>query len=77
MRIASLIAAVLVAVTLGACSHFPQITTAAELCKSWRHQTVDKADKLTQGTAEIAEGNNKARPAWGCAPGKDQAAGAG
>ena len=47
--------------------------TADELCQSWKHQTVSKNDKLTQGTAEIAEGNNKARPEWGCEYGADKA----
>lgn len=60
-------------VLASACSQVPRITTADELCRSWRHQSVSKADKLSQGTAEIAEGNNRARPAWGCEPGKNEA----
>jgi hypothetical protein len=44
-----------------------------ELCKSWRHQTISKADKLTDGTASQIEGSNNARPAWGCQPGEDRA----
>jgi hypothetical protein len=43
------------------------------LCKDWRHQTVSKHDKLTDKTAAGIEGNNEARPAWGCEPGKDRA----
>jgi hypothetical protein len=46
-----------------------------ELCKSWRHQTVSKGDKLTEKTAAVIEGNNEARPAWGCKPGENEAAG--
>jgi hypothetical protein len=49
------------------------VLSAEDLCRSWRHQTVSKGDKLTQGTAAIAEGNNKARPEWGCVEGQDKA----
>lgn len=46
---------------------------ADALCKSWRHGTVSKDDKLTQGTAEVIEGNNKSRPNWQCEYGADRA----
>jgi hypothetical protein len=44
-----------------------------ELCQSWKHQPVHKGDKLTEKTASGIEGNNEARPAWGCEPGEDRA----
>lgn len=44
-----------------------------QLCRSWRHQTVSKHDRLTDRTAAGIEGNNKARPAWGCQPGANRA----
>lgn len=58
---------------LSGCATKPIVVTAEELCKSWRHQTISKDDKLTDQTASQIEGNNKARPAWGCEPGKDRA----
>jgi hypothetical protein len=51
------------------------VVTADALCKSWKHQTVSKRDVLTQDTAAGIEGNNKARPEWGCEYGQDQAKG--
>lgn len=51
------------------------VVTADQLCQSWKHQTVSKDDKLTDGTAAVAEGNNKSRPEWGCQYGKDKAKG--
>lgn len=42
------------------------------LCRSWQHQTISKDDKLTEKTASGIEGNNKARPEWGCEYGKNQ-----
>jgi hypothetical protein len=45
-----------------------------ELCRSWKHQTVSKHDKLTEKTASVIEGNNESRPAWGCVPGENRAA---
>jgi hypothetical protein len=47
------------------------VVTADELCKDWRHQTVSKADKLTDATASGIEGSNDARVNWGCAPGQN------
>lgn len=44
-----------------------------ELCKSWRHQEIDKDDRLTQKSAMGIEGNNHARPEWGCEYGKNEA----
>jgi hypothetical protein len=59
---------------LSACSSMPvAIVDREELCRSWRHQTVSKSDKLTEKTAAGIEGNNDARPAWGCAWGKNEA----
>lgn len=44
-----------------------------KLCESWRHQTIRKADRLTEPTAAQIEGNNKSRPEWGCQYGADTA----
>lgn len=60
---------------LSGCSPGFAVIATEELCRSWRHQSVSKSDVLTQGTAEGIEGNNDARPAWGCELGKDQAKG--
>ena len=38
------------------------------VCPSWREVTVSKGDKLTDGTAQVIEGNNEARLASGCPP---------
>ena len=51
------------------------VVTAEELCRSWRHQTVSKADVLTDGTAATIEGNNHSRGEWGCQPGQNKAKG--
>lgn len=48
------------------------VVTASELCRSWKHQTVSKDDKITNDSAAIAEGNNKSRPEWGCEYGKNK-----
>lgn len=48
------------------------VATAEQLCQDWRHQTVSKDDKLTQGTAEQIEASNKSRPAWGCQYGENR-----
>lgn len=45
----------------------------AALCKDWQHQTISKRDTLTDQTATQIEANNKSRPAWGCAYGKQVA----
>lgn len=58
---------------LSGCSQKIVVIAADELCKSWKHQTVSKKDVLTDETATIAEGNNKARPEWGCMLGKNEA----
>lgn len=60
-------------VLLSACSQTVAVIAVDELCQSWKHQTVSKKDKLTDDTASQVEGNNKARPAWGCEPGEDRA----
>jgi len=49
------------------------VVDANELCESWRHQTVEPDDKWTDKSAAIAEGNNKARPHWGCEYGANRA----
>jgi len=66
-------------VLLTACAKTPEPVPIAanELCRSWKHQTITKADQLADKTAEKIEGNNKARPAWGCEYGADRAKGAG
>lgn len=53
----------------------PAPIAADRLCESWRHQTITKADKLTERTAAQIEGSNKARPEWGCAYGANKARG--
>jgi uncharacterized protein YceK len=60
-------------VLLSGCSKQIVVIAADELCKSWKHQTVSKKDVLTDGTASGIEGSNKARPEWGCEPGKNEA----
>lgn len=62
----------ILAATVSGCTKYVMVDAEA-LCKSWRHGTVSKDDKLTQGTAEIIEGNNKARPNWECVYGEDRA----
>lgn len=44
-----------------------------DLCKSWTHKRIKAADKLTEETAQMLEGDNKARPAWGCEYGANRA----
>lgn len=51
------------------------VVTADSLCKDWRHETVSKADVLTDKTASGIEGNNESRGNWGCARGKNEAKG--
>ena len=65
-------------VLLSACAKTPPVALIAadKLCESWRHQTIRKADKLTEDTAAQIEGNNKARPEWGCAFGENRVKGA-
>jgi outer membrane biogenesis lipoprotein LolB len=59
---------------LSGCSRtLPRVVTADELCQDWQHKTVSKNDKLTQDTAAGIEADNKRRPAWGCAYGKNEA----
>lgn len=52
------------------------LIAAEQLCQSWRHQTISKHDKITDGTASQIEGSNKARPEWGCEYGANRAKGA-
>ena len=58
---------------LSGCSSGLVVIAKDELCRGWRHQTISKDDKLTDKTASGIEGSNDARPAWGCAYGKDRA----
>jgi hypothetical protein len=58
---------------LSGCGPNIALIATDELCKSWRHQPVHKGDKLTEKTAAGIEGNNEARPAWGCEPGENRA----
>ena len=51
----------------------PAPIASDQLCKSWTHQTIRKADQLTEDTASQIEGNNKSRPAWGCLYGENRA----
>jgi hypothetical protein len=60
---------------LSGCSQTVAVIAVEELCQSWRHQSVSKRDKLTDETASQIEGNNKARPAWGCKPGENTSEG--
>lgn len=58
--------------TVSGCTKYIMVD-AESLCQSWKHGTVSKDDKLTQGTAETIEGNNKARPNWQCEYGENRA----
>ena len=42
------------------------IVDTKALCEDWRHMTVSKNDKLTDGTATQIEASNNSRPNWGC-----------
>lgn len=67
-------AVILLCTALAGCASIPMVVINADsLCRSWRHQTVSKADKLTNATAAGIEGNNRSRPAWGCQPGANRA----
>lgn len=50
------------------------VVTADHLCRDWQHQTISKADKLTEPTAAQIEALNKSRPNWGCTYGENRAA---
>ena len=67
------------AVLLTACgtTSSPAPIAAEQMCQSWRHLTIRKADKLTEDTASQIEGSNKSRPAWGCRYGDNAAEGKG
>lgn len=65
--------AALAAIVASGCVDKMVLISQADLCKSWRHQSVSKEDKLTQGTAAIALGNNRSRPLWGCQHGQNTA----
>ena len=60
---------------LSGCGKTVAVIATDELCRSWRHQTISKADKLTDATASQIEGNNNARPTWGCQLGENKAKG--
>ena len=69
-------------VLLTGCGTIPPYALIARdsLCKSWRHKTLSKAeiDALARvPNADLPsqiEGDNKARPEWGCRYGKNEAA---
>jgi hypothetical protein len=65
LRKESAVIAILMFLSTSGCSK-TMIVTAEELCQDWRHQTVSKHDKLTDGTATQIEASNKSRPNWGC-----------
>ena len=68
--------AILAATVVSGCQDKLVFISQKDLCeKGWKHLDVSKNDKLTQKTAAKMEGNNNARPLWGCEPGKDQAQG--
>ena len=71
-RLVRLMSALALPVLLSGCSKSFAVIATDELCRSWRHQSVSKKDVLTQDTAKGIEGNNDARPAWGCEPGADR-----
>lgn len=64
---------VIAAGIVSGCASKSVVVTADELCRDWRHQTVSKHDRLTQETASQIEANNKSRPQWGCAYGRNEA----
>lgn len=70
MRAATIV--ILAALLAGCATPSPVFVPADKLCRSWRHQTVSKHDKLTDQTAAGIEGSNEARPAWGCARGANR-----
>lgn len=69
MRTALLIAVAL----LAGCAQQNAFVDRGSLCRSWRHQTVSKHDRLTEVTAAGILGNNGARVAWGCQTGANRA----
>ena len=60
---------------LSACAKtdLPAPIAANDLCRSWKHQTITKADQLADSTAAQIDGSNRARPAWGCEYGANRA----
>jgi hypothetical protein len=72
-KLRKLMSALALPVLLTGCSGTHAVIATDELCRSWRVQSVSKHDKLTQGTAEQIQGNNDARPAWGCHPKENRA----
>jgi pantothenate kinase type III len=72
-RVLQIACAATLAAIVSGCGYKYVFVDADALCESWKHQTVSKDDKLTQGTAEIADGNNKSRPKWQCQYGENRA----
>ena len=62
---------------LQGCAQTPPYVLIAtdSLCRSWRHQTIEKADNISETMASQIEGNNKSRPEWGCKYGKNESKG--
>jgi hypothetical protein len=61
-------------VLLSACAktEAPALIAADKLCRDWTHQQIRKADQIPDPTASQIEANNKSRPNWGCAYGKNE-----
>ena len=62
---------------LSGCVKTPEPAPIAigKLCESWRHKTIKKVDKLSEETAAMIEGDNKARVEWQCEYGENKAKG--
>lgn len=62
-------------VLLSGCAKTPEPAPIAigKLCESWRHKKIKKSDHLTEETASMIEGDNKARAEWNCEYGADRA----
>jgi hypothetical protein len=60
---------------LTGCAKTPEPAPIAigKLCESWRHKTIKPKDKLTEETASMLEGDNKARAEWQCEYGENRA----
>ena len=75
MRKPIIFAVVITAIGISGCAQNqpPAPIATDKLCQSWRHKTITKADKLSEPTASQIEGDNKARPEWGCEYGENRA----
>lgn len=75
MRKPTIIAGVITALWLSGCAKDtpPAPIAIGKLCESWRHKKITKADKLSEETASMIEGDNKARVEWQCEYGENRA----